>query len=587
MADWLRSLGNRPPFRPPVFDDDEKTRAARLTTLVSWAIMVVALLYGVARAFGGVGGEMVWLAVVLPLGVAGAGFLALVLVHRGSVKVASGLVVLSTWLALSLMAQYLGGVRDASYAGLLVVVVMAGLLMGGAASLIVVGLSLLVGWGLAEAEINGTLMVEADSPVEALLSFGALFLLAAGVVSAANAGFRGLLGRVRENERETRAQNWELQQMRASLEQRVAERTDDLDRRSRYLQTAAQVAYAAGEILDREQLMRTSVELIRSSFGLYYVGLFLVDAGSAEGEWAVLRAGTGEAGEKMVARGHRVQVGEGMVGWSIAHAQSRFAQHASEDQIRLSTPELPETRAEAALPLRSRGRVVGALTVQSAAADFFDEATVTVLQTMADLLAVALANAELFEENERAVQALRRAYGEVSAEAWQTLLASRGEWGYRYVDGVLRPIRGSAFADGERPEQKAEGALTIPLEVGEQSIGAITYRRRQGEGPWEEEDVTLLRALSNGLVQALESARLLQETQRQAIREQQIGQIAATLANAVDVEGMLRSAVQELGRLPGVLEASVHLDAGSLGDAQTVGVEPANGDERVGAGDGA
>jgi GAF domain-containing protein len=235
----------------------------------------------------------------------------------------------------------------------------------------------------------------------------------------------------------------------------------------------------------------------------------------------------------------------------------------------MAAPELPRTWAEAALPLNARGRVLGALTVQSLEPDFFDDATVTVLQTMADLLAVALNNAELHEESEQAVAAVQRAYGEVAAQAWEELLQSRGDWGYRYSAGVVRPASGEwraatrraiELAQPVQDQSPAASSVAIPLRIGGRVVGAINYQRRAEEGSWDPGDIALLTTLTDQLSQSLDSARLLQETQRQAAREQQINDIAVELTNAVDIETMLRSAARELGRLPGVLEASVHIN---------------------------
>jgi GAF domain-containing protein len=464
------------------------------------------------------------------------------------------------------MSRNLGGIRDTSYAAYIMVVALAGLLLGWRMALVVAVLSIVVGWGLADSEVNQVLPTESDSPYEVLVGYAALFFIMAGLISASNLGFRRLLSRVREHEHELRARNWDLQQMRETLEVRVAERTEDLRRRSNYLQAAAQVAYSAGQLLDADRLVDETVDLIREAFELYYVGFFEIDS---TGEWALLRAGTGEAGEKMLARGHKIKVGEGMVGWTIEHGESRFAQHAEEDRIRILAPELPETRAEAALPLRARDRVLGALTIQSREPDFFDEATVTVLQTMADLLAIALNNAELYEESQQAVAAVRRAYGDVASDAWAEIVRTRGTWGYRYRDGAVQPSNGNWSSATSKALQGNEliqdlgdqaSAVAIPLRVGGQVIGAISYQRPVEDGEWAEEDVTLLGALTDQLSQALDSARLLQETRQQAAREQRLNDISVSVSNSVDIEGMLRAAIQELGQLPGVLEASVHLD---------------------------
>jgi GAF domain-containing protein len=564
MMERVRAL-----FRPPVFEDEQKTRKASLAYLTAWLFVVLPLFYRILNPFLGASDNPI-LMLLVDVTVTGVGLVFVILVRKGYVQTASILMVLTLWLITLLMSANMGGVRDPSYALFIVVIVLAGLLLGGPASVVIVVLSVLAGWGLADAEVKGTLTLLYDPPYEVLINYMVIFAITAAVVTFSNRGFQILLRHVQESEHTLRSRNWELQQMRESLELRVEERTEDLERRSRYLEAAAQVAYAAGEILDAEELMHESVDLIREAFDLYYVGLFIVDG---TGTWAILRAGTGEAGEQMLARNHRIRVGEGMVGWCVEHAQSRFAQHAEEDRVRLVAPELPETRAEAALPLRARGRVVGALTVQSAEADYFDEATVVVLQTMADLLAVALNNAELLQESQRAIAAVERAYGEVTSEAWSNLLQARGNWGYRYMNGTLRHIDGDGACAAatvtamqndelvlEQPQNDQPAAVAVPLRVGGKVIGAITYQRGSEQGAWDEDEVTVLRVLAEQLSQALDSARLLQETRQQAVREQQINDIAALLTNSVDVEAMLRATVQELGRLPGVLEASVHID---------------------------
>ena len=86
----------------------------------------------------------------------------------------------------------------------------------------------------------------------------------------------------------------------------------DLEHRALQLQTAAEISHAASSILDLNELLSQTVELIRDRFKLYYTGLFLIDE---TGQWLVLHAGTGEAGRKMIAAGHKLEVGgQSMVG---------------------------------------------------------------------------------------------------------------------------------------------------------------------------------------------------------------------------------------------------------------------------------
>jgi len=184
--------------------------------------------------------------------------------------------------------------------------------------------------------------------------------------------------------------------MRDITEHKQVEKT--LERRAMQLQTAAQVSRAASSLLDPEELMSQTAELIRERFKLYYVGLFLVDE---TGQSAVLRAGTGEAGHKLLQAGHKLEVGgSSMIGWCVAHGQARIALDVGEEAVRFSNPLLPDTRSEMALPLISRGRVIGAMSIQSEQPAAFSQEDVAILQTMADQLATAIENARLFQSTQ-------------------------------------------------------------------------------------------------------------------------------------------------------------------------------------------
>lgn len=164
------------------------------------------------------------------------------------------------------------------------------------------------------------------------------------------------------------------------------------------LQTAAEVAAAATSIRDLDELLDRSVTLIKERFDLYYVGLFLIDR---ETDYAVLRAGTGEAGQIQIRRRHRLKVGgQSLVGGATGDGQPRISQDVSADSEWRPNPLLPETRSELALPLQVRSRIIGALTVQSIEPSRFAPEMISILQTLADQLAVAIDNAQLLARAE-------------------------------------------------------------------------------------------------------------------------------------------------------------------------------------------
>ncbi len=176
-------------------------------------------------------------------------------------------------------------------------------------------------------------------------------------------------------------------------EQKRSERI--LANRAIQLEAVAQISTAASTILDENQLLNKAVNLIRDKFDFYYVDLFLVDEAR---EWVDLQAGTGEAGRIQLEQNYRLQIGgDSIIGWSVKNKQARIALDVGKDAVRFENPILPKTRSEMAIPLISRGEALGALTIQSTAQNAFTNEDISVLQVMADQLAITIANTRLFE----------------------------------------------------------------------------------------------------------------------------------------------------------------------------------------------
>lgn len=362
----------------------------------------------------------------------------------------------------------------------------------------------------------------------------------------------------------------QLSETVSNLGERVIERTKELEQRTAYLEAASQLTGALSTILDQSELISLAVEQIRQRLDLYYVGLFMLDE---KREWAILQAGTGEAGKVMLERGHQLRVGGGsMIGWCVANAQPRIAQIAEEDRIRSASPELPETRAEAALPLRSRGQVLGALTLQSTSAGAFDEQTLRVLAVMADQVAIALDNARLFTESQQAIEAERRIIGQVSREGWQQLLRTRPNLGYRWeessqkgitpVEGDWTPAMRQAMQTGQVTQDGDQ--LILPVLVRDTAIGVLRLSRPVSAGntaEWSEEEVQILQSALTQIAQAIESARLYQSAQSMAQREQLTADVTGRIRETLDIETVLRTAILEVQKAMAASEVMISLGA--------------------------
>ena len=347
-----------------------------------------------------------------------------------------------------------------------------------------------------------------------------------------------------------------------SLEQRVAERT-------RGLQTAAEVAHATTSMLDPDQLLRRVVDLVRERFNLYYVGLFLLDE---EGRFAVLRAGTGEAGQQMLAQGHKLEVGgRSMIGQCVARSEARIALDVGKEAVRFDNPLLPETRSEMALPLRSRGRVIGAMTVQSVEEAAFDEADMAVLQTMADQVAVAIDNARLFAETQAAFQEMEAVHRRYLGQAWTEYSRTARVLGYEARrpgvapsgDAVLPEIqqameRQSAMVlTGNGAGGESHSALVAPIALRGQVIGALGIHAQDGTRQWTAEEIALVEAIAERMALAVENLRLLDETQRRAAREQLTREITDKMRRATDMDDLMQTAIREMAAALGTSSAFV------------------------------
>lgn len=320
--------------------------------------------------------------------------------------------------------------------------------------------------------------------------------------------------------------------------------SENLQRRLIQIRTAAEISRTLGTILDPQELLHQVANLIQSRFNLYYVGVFLLDENN---RFAVLSAGTGEAGERMVAENHQLSVGgSSMVGWATSHGQPRISLDVGEEQIRYKNPHLPLTRSEMALPLSIGNQINGAISIQSTEPNAFDDDDIVILQSIADSLAIALENARLFEQFEQSLREIQQLNRQYMTDSWQKIWASEEDRNISVVTGSL-------------PSNLNFNEINIPLTLrGDQVIGNINMATDQAELSPEERD--FIEAVSNQAALALESARLLDEANKRVEQERAIRKLTADFSRSLDFESLLQTVVTELGQIPFVKETSIHVN---------------------------
>ncbi len=369
-------------------------------------------------------------------------------------------------------------------------------------------------------------------------------LVVVGVLLAVSAGNRNQIERVRLADLSEK--NQELEILRNSLENRVRTRTEDLERRLVQLRASAEISRTISAVLDLEALLDQVVDLLLERFNLYYAGVFLIDGASG---YAVLHSGTGDAGQRMLAEGHRLAVGgPSMIGWATAHQQPRIALDIGQEAVHFENPHLPLTRSEMALPLLAGEVMLGAVTIQSTKAEAFDRDDITILQGIADSLAAAIINARLFarvQESLEEIESLQRNY---LSRAWSQ------------VDPDIWEFNLAGPDDGDVAGE-AGPSIHVPLTLREQVIGQITLEADK-EG-WSTEETAFVEAITTQAAIALENARLLEESQQRAERERIISDIASKLWRSTDVDTLLQTSLRELSKALNASEGYIQLEVES------------------------
>lgn len=377
----------------------------------------------------------------------------------------------------------------------------------------------------------------------------------------------------------------QLRDLIGGLENRVYERTRDLQRRAAQLQVTAQVAREAASIRDPDRLLQDAVRLISEQFNFYHAGIFLIDrpasgAGGATGSsdaqgvlerpsYAVLRAASSEGGRRMLARGHRLAVGQqGIVGYVAGTGEPRIALDTDQDTVYFDNPDLPMTRSEMALPLKIGNRVIGVLDVQSRQANAFNQEDLETLQILADQLAVAIENARLLSESQQALRELETLYGMQIRQGWRRMTSAMRSSGrqLRYVLGA----RGIEPADGNPTpaDSVPQAEIIAPIELRNQRLGVLRLHRDAEQGQWTSQDQALVQEVLAQLALALENARLMEEIHNHARQEELISQIVASTQGSFSLEGVMRTAVQEVVRVLNVGRVRIQLGGDEAGDGE-------------------
>jgi GAF domain-containing protein len=529
-------------FNPPVFPEDEdKTRKARYANAIAIIFLAVAVFYETIYRFfvHYTGLTFIDLPVI---GVAIICAVALVLLRKGHVRFTSVLLVVITWIAANGLSANGFGIRDSSYVLNFAIVLMAGLLLSWQAALVATFISVLSGFGLAYAENNGLIKVVSYALTSFAVDMAFIFVINAALIGLLINGLENALKKSRTNLEELEAANMSLNYTQSELSNRSAElliANNQLENRAKKLRAVAEVTRSATSLRDFDHLLSSITSIISSQLGYHHVAIFLVDE---QQQYAILRSANTELGLIMLSRGYRVPVGQlGIVSTVAQTGQPRIALDLGEQKMLLNELDIAGTRSQLALPLKSGDKTIGVLDIQSVEADDFTEEDIATLSILADQVGIAIQNALLFEESQRALQEANAQSLQASERAWNSYAAMIKMKGYRY-DG----IKSEPWKDAKLSGQERD-TLLIPVQLRGQTIGRLKLNPSDRSHEWSDDELVMVRATAERVALALEGARLLEEAQKRATREAFLSDIAAKLSTSFQLDSILRDTVQELG----------------------------------------
>ncbi|MDK1027994.1 MAG: GAF domain-containing protein [Anaerolineae bacterium] len=382
---------------------------------------------------------------------------------------------------------------------------------------------------------------------------------------------------------------------------------DSLKRRLSQVQVAAKIARDISSALDLNELLLRAVNLIRDRFNFYHAAVFLIDPLSNN---AIVREATGDAGIKMKREAHKLAVGsKSTVGYVAGQGEALVVNDISKDATHKLNPLLPDTQAEAAIPLKIGDRILGVLDVQSTIPYSFSTNDIETFQILADQLAIAVNNSELFAETQEHLSQHRllhhittsAASGTTLEEALSSTvnglqvtlggdrvaillsdsdhknLLTKAWVGYSeestavsipFGDGITgwvaehrKTLRIEDVTQDSRyikvsPNTKSE--LAIPLIFRNDILGVINVESEQ-VGAYTKNDEEMLGTLAGSLAAIIANARLIEQIRKQADRERQLNEITSKIRHSTDMRTIISTTVNELIRATGAQNVQIEI----------------------------
>lgn len=561
-------------FSPPFFNNTEDNFRAKFINGFAWIVIALLSAALIPNLIPGAGKNSATTTVIV-IGLIFVMALSLYLLRRGSLNASGTIIIVLSWLGLGLQAYTAGGAKDVIIIAYIAIGLLASIIINWRVSGIFIVLSVGVVWILAILEVKGLLHPRIQGPIAFSRDVTFIFAAIAMLIYFSTTSLREAILRANKSEERLLASNEKLQVINQTLEERVIERTTELEnsnrqheRRASQFEAIGQVTRVIATIQDLDVLLPYVTQVISEQLNIYHTGIFLMDN---KKEYAILRAANSDGGRKMLARGHKLRAGQiGIVGFVTATGQPRIALDVGSDATYFNNPDLPDTHSEIALPLRYAGQIIGALDVQSIEKNAFIQEDIQVLLTLADQVSATIKNALTLEEIHKKIAEYEKSAGESTRESWKVMRPKSLGLGFQIIESKMQPLDNplegehiqDAIAQNKtivyNPEN-AGSSLAIPIRLRGKAIGVINLQTKN-KYKLTSDDVEIIEAVTERLSLAMETASLLQTTRHRADIERITTDISSKISSSSRFETILQTAAQELSRALGGSDVLVQIE---------------------------
>lgn len=400
----------------------------------------------------------------------------------------------------------------------------------------------------------------------------------------------------------------QLRELITTLEQRVAQRTQALA-------ASGEISRRLSSILDRNTLAVEVVEQLKSAFNYYHAHIYLMDK---SGKSLLMAGGTGEVGKTLLAQGHSIAKGKGLVGRAAESKEAILVRNTPMNPDWLPNPLLPETKSEVAIPIIAGDEVLGVLDVQNNIVDSLEQQDATMLRSIADQVAIALQNISATEAVAKRADELQKV-AKVSATT-SSVIENEEEMLVRMVTDTrqafdlyhvhvftfdemtqLLNIRACGWKEGDEHEgthgttsialaqeqslvaraartrqpviinnvhedagwlpnpllPDTQSELAVPLIAGDTLVGVLDVQSDHINA-FTEDDASIQTILASQIAIAIQNVRAFQQTRKRAERETLLSSINQKIQQTNTVEDALKIAIREVGRALGT-QTSIQL----------------------------